>query len=141
MRPLWVPSEARVRSARITDYLQWLARTRVLAFGTYEDLWQWSSTELDAFWSSVATYFDVPMSGSRGPVLAGGTMPGARWFPEVRLNYAEQVFRHASDAGPAVLAGDEAGSLEELPWKELQRRVAALAGTLRASGIGRGDRV
>ena len=138
---LWSPNDARIRNACITDYCAWLARERGLDFPTYDALWRWSTNDLDAFWRSIWSYFDVAGSGSTQPALARRGMPGAVWFPNAQLNYVAQVFRHASAARPAVIAGDETGRIERLEWPELQRRVGALAQTLRASGVTRGDRV
>ena len=138
---LWQPTDARVRGARITEYCAWLARERGLDFPTYDALWEWSTHEIDAFWQSIWSYFDVAASGSVEPALASRDMPGATWFPNARLNYVDQVFRHSTNARPAIVAGDETGRIEELSWSELRRRVAALAGTLRNAGVSRGDRV
>ena len=139
--PLWQPSAARIAAARITDYRAWLARERGLDFPDYEALWQWSAREGNAFWSSIWNYFDVV--GHRGvrPALAERKMPGTTWFPDARLNYVEQVFRHATPARPAIVFGNESGELAELSWDELLRQVGALAATLRARGVQRGDRV
>lgn len=139
--PLWRPTPERIGSARITDYRAWLARTRGVDCADYDALWQWSTTELSAFWDSIWDYFGV--AGARGgqPALANDAMPGAVWFPGARLNYVDQVFRHASAARPAIVAGNEDGALAEVSWAELERRVGAFAATLRACGVGRGDRV
>jgi acyl-coenzyme A synthetase/AMP-(fatty) acid ligase len=68
-------------------------------------------------------------------------MPGAQWFPGVSMNYVDQVFRHATAARPAIVSRNEAGVDRELSWAELQRQVGALAASLRAMGVQRGDRV
>jgi acetoacetyl-CoA synthetase len=139
--PLWSPDEARIRNARITDYRAWLARDRGLHFADYDALWRWSTTDLDAFWRSLWDYFAVAGSGDTTPGLARSAMPGAEWFPHARLNYVDQVVRHASRARPAILAGDESGRIERVEWDELARRVGALANTLKTAGVGKGDRV
>src|SRR4051812_5134691 len=70
-------------------YLSWLA-VRGYAFRSYHDLWAWSISDVEAFWSSIWEYFEV--SGKRGQeVLPDKGMPGARWFPGSRVNYAEQI--------------------------------------------------
>ena len=117
--------------------MEWLGR----GITTYDALWRWSTTDLDGFWRSVGDYFEV--RGVRGtlPALAAREMPGARWFPHGQLNYVEQIFRHATDARPAIIAGDETGHIEEIGWRNLQQRVSALAATLRSHGVVKGDRV
>jgi acetoacetyl-CoA synthetase len=139
--PLWVPSAERARSARIADFRAWLARTRGIECPTYDALWQWSTRDLDAFWGALWTYFDVIGAGDPHPALANDAMPRAEWFPHARLNYVDQVFRHATASRPAIVAGDESGRVVEVGWAELQRAVGALAAALRARGVRQGDRV
>ena len=68
-------------------------------------------------------------------------MPGAEWFPNARLNFAEHVFRNATPQHPAVIARSEEGPVQHISWAELERSTAALAATLRGWGVGPGDRV
>jgi acetoacetyl-CoA synthetase len=139
--PLWRPSAERASSARITAFRAWLARERGLAFVDYESMWRWSVTDLDGFWSAVWQFYGVQASAPYERVLSGRAMPGTRWFPGARLNVVDQVFRHASEARPALIAGNEAGAVQEVAWRELQRQVGALAATLRGFGVAPGDRV
>ncbi len=130
---------------QIRRYTEWLATHRGLHFNDYPALWRWSVTDLEAFWGSIDAYFSLNMLPEGGRVLAANTMPGTRWFPGGRANYAGQVMRHvrpAYAAGlPALIARNEKGRATEIGWPELQRRVAALALHLRAQGVQRGDRV
>lgn len=137
---LWRPGPERMAGSGLAHYQAWLRERHGLQFDDYESLWQWSVTELDAFWRSVWDHFQVEADGSPEPVLAQRTMPGAQWFPATRLNYAEHVFRNATDARPAIVARDE-GGVREVAWAQLQRDTGALAAWLRAQGIGPGDRV
>jgi len=139
---------------RIRGYLRWLRAQRGLAFTVddeagYERLWRWSTTDLDAFWHSIWDFFDLRSPTPVGTVLADAKMPGARWFPGVQVNYAQQVMRHADAAHaaghPAIVHADEAmlarGALGEVSWPALRRQVASLAARLRAMGVAPGDRV
>lgn len=70
---------------------------------SYPGLWQWSVQEPAGFWRAVWEFFDIraahaPAPGDAG-VLAEATMPGARWFPGVTLNYVDQVLRHSQRRG------------------------------------------
>src|SRR4051812_15133337 len=94
--PLWTPTPERIAAARIAHYTRWLAQERALDFETYHALWEWSADQLGDFWRTLIDYFDIPHSGSTDIALANERMPGAQWFPDVRLNYVEQVFRHAN---------------------------------------------
>jgi acetoacetyl-CoA synthetase len=138
---LWRPGEARVRAARLTAFTDWLAAERGLRFAGYEDLWRWSVESPEVFWESVWRHFDVRASRPYARVLGEPRMPGARWFEGAELSFASHVFRHRGLATPAIVFESEALGAGELSWAELERQVAALAATLRAAGVGRGDRV
>jgi acetoacetyl-CoA synthetase len=137
---LWTPSAERLAASRLADYERWLKARDGRHFVGYEELWQWSADDLDGFWSSIWEFFDVQADGSPSPVLGERRMPGAQWFPNARLNYAEHVFRNATDARPAIVARNEAG-VREVSWRELRDQVAALAATFRSLGVQAGDRV
>ena len=138
---LWYPDPARVEAARLTHYASWLEREFGVRGSGYESLWEWSASDLPAFWRSVARYFDVIPADQCEPVLAKEAMPGALWFPNAQINYTQQVFRHARADQPAVIASDESGAILEVSWAQLRCQVAALARTLRSQGVVAGDRV
>ena len=129
----------------IRQYQDWLREQRGLTFDSYRALWQWSITDLDAFWQSIWDYFDLRSPTPHRAVLGQNVMPGAQWFHGAQANYAQQVFRHvdaAHAAGqPAVISDDEKGRVRELSWPELRRQVASLALHLQAQGVQPGDRV
>jgi acetoacetyl-CoA synthetase len=140
---LWEPSEEFKENARISDYMKWLKAERDLAFESYNDLWEWSVTDLEGFWASVWEYCGVGASQPYETVLAKRDMPGAEWFPGARLNYAEHVLENAEGRleEPALVHQSEVRALGEVSWGELRDRTAALATGLRAMGVERGDRV
>jgi acetoacetyl-CoA synthetase len=138
---LWEPSAELVERSRLVEFMRWLERERGLSFADYHELWQWSIDDLDGFWSAIWEFFDVQADGDPRPVLASREMPGAQWFPNARLNYAEHVFRGKDDDEVAILHASELCELGELRWGELRRQVAGVAAGLRALGVGRGDRV
>jgi acetoacetyl-CoA synthetase len=86
--PLWRPSAELVENARLTEFMRWLAAERGLELADYDALWQWSVDDLEGFWAAIWDFFGVEADGDRGTVLAEREMPGARWFPATRLNYA-----------------------------------------------------
>lgn len=138
---LWQPSLEQKQASRLADYQMWLAEHYGLPQGEYDVLWQWSVDNLEQFWRSIWEYFQVIADGEPQPVLAGREMPGAQWFPQTRLNYAEHVFRNADDTRPALIARREGEPVEEVSWSALREQVGALAASLKRLGVGQGDRV
>ncbi len=130
---------------QIRLYQDWLREQRGLQFDSYDALWHWSTTDLDAFWQSIWDYFAVQSPTPHSAVLAQNTMPGAQWFPGAQVNYARQVLRHvdaAHAAGfPAIVSSNEKRQHREMGWPELRRQVASLALHLQAQGVEPGDRV
>ncbi|MDA7419106.1 acetoacetate--CoA ligase [Xenophilus arseniciresistens] len=130
---------------QIRLYQNWLRDTHGLQFDSYDALWRWSTTELDAFWQSIWDYHGLHSPTPHSAVLAERRMPGARWFPGAQLNYAREVLRHvdAADAAgcPAIVSENELGEVREMGWPELRRQIASVALSLKALGVQRGDRV
>lgn len=137
--PQWVPSEHDIAEARITDFARFAETRLSVALPDYPAQWRWSVDDPAAFWGAVWDYFAL---GERpSAVLADDSMPGARWFPGVHLNYVDQVIRQARTDRPAIVSVDEDGARTELSWAEMLGRAAGFARTLRDLGVRPGDRV
>jgi acetoacetyl-CoA synthetase len=139
--PLWEPSAELIENARMTEFMRWLESERGLRFDGYPELHRWSVDSLDEFWAAIWEFFDVQADGDPDPVLGSREMPGAEWFPNTSLNYAEHVFRGKDDDEVAIFHCSEVRKLGELRWGELRAQVAAVAAGLREMGVERGDRV
>lgn len=137
--PQWVPTDEDVACARVTDFARFAERRTGGTYPDYRSLWQWSVDDLPGFWGALWDYF--ALGEPPEAVLADAHMPGARWFPGVRLNYVDQVIRQARTDRPAILYVAEGGDVTELSWRKLLDRTAAFAETLRGIGVGPGDRV
>lgn len=137
---LWQPSPEHIQHSRLTHYLEWLRRARGLDFVDYHALWQWSVSDLDAFWQSIWDHFQVQSSSPHHAVLDNRTMPGAEWFPGARLNIAEHILRNERD-GDALLHLSENAALQGLHWHDFANQVRTLATYLRERGVTPGDRV
>jgi acetoacetyl-CoA synthetase len=138
---LWDPPAELVERSRLREYMGWLSVERGLDFGTYDELWRWSVSDLEGFWSSIWEFFDVRADGEIERALGSREMLGAQWFTGTSLNYAEHVFASKDDAETAILHASELRELGELSWGDLRARVAATAAGLRGLGVERGDRV
>lgn len=143
--PLWRPSPERIERAAITRYRRWLKNRKGLDFADYESLWQWSVTDIEAFWESIWQFSEVRSHSPYQRVLDRRVMPGAKWFEGATLNYAEHALARAerSDAAtrPALIHQSEIRSRGEMSWTELAGQVGAMTATLEALGVRPGDRV
>ncbi len=138
--PIFAPGALRVADANLTRFMRRLAQRGVPA-GDWDALWRWSVAEPAAFWEAWFEETGVVADRAPGPVLVDGDrMPGARWFPGTRLNFAENLLRR-SGAEPAIVFTNERGTRRELSWDHLRAEVARVACGLRDVGVGPGDRV
>ena len=139
---LWTPPADLRELSVLGRYLDWLKRERGLDFAGYEELWRWSVSDLEGFWSSVWEYFEVRASTPYERVLGSREMPGAEWFPGARLNYAEHMVGRDEDLDEvAVVAHSQSREPRELTFRELRDQVARARAGLQRLGIGPGDRV
>jgi len=141
---LWEAGDAEKKAAEITRYMLWLQQQYSLKFERYEQLYQWSIEHPDDFWRSLVSFYQLFSFPTDQPVF---TRPhpdfiGVRWFEGVTLNYAEMIFRRATDQYPAIVYSDESDArLREISWEELRKQVASLAAWMRTNGVKSGDRV
>ena len=136
-RPLWTPDPARVASAAITHFRDRLAAALGRPLPTYAALHRASVEEPAAFWPALWRFAGVRGEMGERVVDRPGAMPGTRFFPDARLNFAENVLRRGDD-DVAIIAETEAGATRTLSWAELRRDVARVAQALRRSRRGAG---
>nr|WP_269462523.1 acetoacetate--CoA ligase [Gordonia insulae] len=114
----------------------------------YAALWQWSVDEPAGFWRAVWDFYDLGVIARAAEgglpsgdvdVLATRDMPGAQWFPGVRLNYVSAVLRHCDRPGAAIVGIDEDGRRSAIDWAQLPGLVTGFAQTLTDLGVGEGD--
>jgi len=139
--PLWQPSESRIRSAQVTKFREFVNERYDPALADFAALYRWSVDRDRDFWSAVWDFCEV-VASERGDtvLLDGDRFPGARWFPQARLNFAENLLRYRDDR-IALVSLLETGRRRELSYADLYGRVARLAAGLRAEGVVAGDRV
>ena len=141
-KPIWEPSRERAEASNMARFLRFV-RERIgnPDLVRYAPLWEFSVREPKRFWPLVWEFCGVRATGELEPVLENPTaMPGARFFPNARLNFAENLLRYR-DAHPALIFRNEWGHARELSYAELAAQVGRFSQALKASGVGVGDRV
>ncbi|MGO9804891.1 MAG: acetoacetate--CoA ligase [Steroidobacteraceae bacterium] len=141
MSELWRPSAARLANANLTRFMKCVTQRTGTPLNDYTDTYAWSLERPQQFWTELARFADVRAEWGTGPVIENPkAMPGARFFPEARLNFAENLLRF-SDEHPALIFRNERGHRRSLSWRELHAEVARIAAGLAAAGVVAGDRV
>jgi acetoacetyl-CoA synthetase len=142
MSEIWRPSPARVADANLTRFIESVnSRTGLHLGSDYKALWAWSTERPADFWTAVAKFADLRADWGSGPVLENPTqMPGARFFPNAKLNFAENLLRFSDDQA-ALIFRNERDTRREISYKQLHNLVARVADGLKAAGVVAGDRV
>ena len=139
--PFWKPSRQRIAAAKLTAFMRSATRRWGTEFADYEALHRWSVTQPEQFWATLWDFAGV-VADKRGAraLIDASRMPGAKWFPDARLNFAENLLR-SHDSGDALVFWGEDKVKGRASHAELYRAVAQTAAALRAMGVHKGDRV
>jgi len=138
--PIWSPGPARRQSANIWRFIERLHSEGQPGIRDYWDLYRYSIEHPEQFWRAVWTYCAIIGEPGAVTVRDRDKMPGAKWFPEARLNFAENLLRYRDDR-KALIFRSECGMRSELSYAELHSAVARTAAALKSSGVSTGDRV
>ena len=138
---LWSPAPDALGTTRIGAFMAELEARRGVAFADYDALLRWSIAEPASFWRAVWDHFAV--GPDPGEALTVDTMPGARWFPEARLNWAEYCLRleARADDDVVVVGRSQSRARTTLTAAQLRAEVGRVRAGLQRLGVGPGDRV
>jgi acetoacetyl-CoA synthetase len=140
---LWEPSPQRIAQAHLTAFAAAIAAKHDVDVGTYKKLWQWSIDHKWDFWREMWTYGGVLGESGNRVLLDADRMPGAHWFPDARLNFAQNLLerRRADDDGDALVFWGEDKVRRAVSHAELHALASRVASALATHGIVAGDRV
>ncbi len=139
---LWQPSEAFANNSNVSQYISWLKARGIVNVADYHQLWDWSVTDIEAFWASLWDYFDIISDTPYEKVTDSLDMkPGNNWFVGSRVNLAEHILRNERDGETALYYLSELQELSEMSWSEVASKVRILATCMRAMGLKPGDAV
>lgn len=134
--PLWQPSAEHIQSTRLSAFIRHTRRE----FADYQALHRWSVEDSEAFWQEVWQFTGVIGNMGSERLRQPTAMPGAEWFPQAKLNFAENLLRRRDERQALVFWGEDQCKTQ-LSYAELYAAVSRLAQALRAQGVGVGDRV
>lgn len=134
--PLWQPSAEHIQSTRLSAFIRHTRRE----FADYQALHRWSVEDSEAFWQEVWQFTGVIGDMGSERLRQPTAMPGAEWFPQAKLNFAENLLRRRDERQALVFWGEDQCKTQ-LSYAELYAAVSRLAQALRAQGVGVGDRV
>jgi len=142
-RVLWTPPPERYAASTMAQFTRFVEDTRGLRFADYNAMWRWSVDDLDGFWTAIWDFFEIPAAPRPERLLVKRQMPDMEWGTGGRLNYAENILRHAQgrEDQTALIVQSETFGRSELSWGALRDQVASVAARLHEMGVGEGDRV
>lgn len=133
--PVWTPSTDELERSAMAVLM------RDVGVDDYNALWQWSVDDIGRFWHTIWDRYDIQADGDPAVALADATMPGAVWFPDVRLSFPEHAFRGKAPDRVAIHAYSESGQPEQWTWARLREETRRIRAGLQERGVSRGDRV
>ena len=138
--PLWTPSPQQVEASQLHGFMRDVETRTDLEFEGYQSFWQWSVDHSDKFWSVL--WDEMGVVGDKGAraLVDGEDMLSARFFPDARVNYAENMLRKHDDDLAMVFRAEQ-GEDVKITYAELHARVSVWQQALKDVGVGQGDRV
>jgi acetoacetyl-CoA synthetase len=140
-KPLWMPSEKRVKQANVTRFIGVVNEKHGLEINSYDELYKWSIEKIQDFWAAMWEFGDIKASRKYDVVVDDlNKFPGAKWFNGARLNFAENLLRYRDDHLAFLFRGENQKSAR-MTYTELHDSVSRLAKSLRETGVAPGERV
>ena len=137
----WQPREDDKNDTRLMHFAKTLSDASGMEFSNYYDIWQYSVKNTESFWSAVWDYTNVIADHKGETVLSDDPhMRHRRFFPDARLNFAENLLRRRDDETAIVFRGEDVVE-RKISYKKLYEQTSALAQALRSMGVKKGDRV
>jgi acetoacetyl-CoA synthetase len=139
-RPLWAPSPERVQATQLVAFRDGVNRRYGTKLGPYPVLHAWSVAHRAEFWDAVWDFAAIVGDKGGRLLVDGDLMPGAKFFPDATLNFAENLMRRHDDT-PAFIFRAEDKAERTMSFAALDQLVSRLQQALSAAGVGVGDRV
>ncbi|WNC74184.1 acetoacetate--CoA ligase [Thalassotalea psychrophila] len=139
---LWTPSQEFSDNSNVSKYIAWLKEKNIVHAADYQELWQWSVDNIEAFWASLWDYFEIQSDTPYTQITDSLEMkPGNSWFIGSKVNLAEHILRNEREGAIALHHLSEIRKQDQMSWTELASKVRVLATEMRARGLKPGDAV
>ena len=138
--PLWTPTQEAILSAPMTRFMERASAVGGQALTSWEDMHRWSVTDREGFWSLVWDFCGILGDKGRRVLVDGDRMPGAAFFPDARLNFAENLLRKRGATDALVFKAEDKAD-RRVSWDELRDLVSRLQQAFLAQGVRSGDRI
>ncbi len=140
-QPLWTPAADRAEQTNMRAFMRAMEERWDVAFRDFSAFWRWTVEEDEKFWLSLWDFCEIVAETRGGRIVTGKRrMPGARWFPDARLSFPENLLRRRDDTAAMIFWGEDRVR-RELTFNEVYDQVSRTAQALAAMGVTKGDRV
>ena len=137
---LWSPSQTLIQESRISEFMSVVNQRFNQNFDSYQSLYQWSVDDKENFWSTLWDYCEVIGDKGERVLIDGDNIEKAQWFPDARLNFAENLLRRRDDDIAIYFRAEDKADYQ-LSYRQLFQQVASVANWLQQQGLQPGDRV
>jgi len=137
---LWSPSQNLINEANITRFMSEVNRRFDQTFDNYQSLYQWSVDDSENFWSTLWDFCEVIGDKGERILIDGDNIEKAQWFPDARLNFAQNLLRRKDDDVAIYFRAEDKADYQ-LSYRQLYQQVASVADWLKIQGLQPGDRV
>ena len=138
--PLWIPDEKRVAATNMAAFHRFVIEEKGISATNSDELWRWSVDDQAGFWDAIWDFCYIVGEKGERAMIDKEQFPGARYFPDARLNFAENLLRRRDESLAMVFRGEDRVR-REVTWQQLYNTTSRLAQALRACGLEPGDRV
>jgi acetoacetyl-CoA synthetase len=139
-QPLWTPSQKQIEETQLYSFMRKVEVRTGDVFGNYQSFWQWSVDDVARFWDVLWDEMGVVGEKGERALVDGDKMPGAAFFPDACLNYAENMLQKRDD-DLAIIFKAEQGEDVQITYSELYGQVSQWQQAFKDAGVGKGDRV
>ncbi|WP_067519243.1 acetoacetate--CoA ligase [Endozoicomonas ascidiicola] len=140
MTALWKPDQEAIASSNLHGFIEYVQNHTGLFMPDYPTLHHWSIEDRPRFWQSLSDFYQVIFHHQPSAILVNDKMPGAEWFPDSTLNYAEHLLKRRDDKTALIFRGEN-GYRRTLNYQQLYEAVASAQQGLMNAGVSKGDRV